>query len=74
MAIDVVQKVKNSDDQPKGGKGVINAGQKALSAADKIDSNHTINHPISSSKIDQTIDVMYDNLKGRFDDYNTYSA
>ena len=75
MAIDVAQKAKNSDDQPNGGEGIVGvAGAKGLTAANKIDSNHSVSAGKSASLIDQPIDVMYSNLKDRFDDYNTYSA
>lgn len=75
MAIDVAQKAKNSDDQPNGGEGIVGvAGAKGLTAANKIDSNHSVSAGKSASLIDQPIDSMYTNLKDRFDDYNTYSA
>ncbi|MDB4348061.1 hypothetical protein OAA46_00240 [bacterium] len=75
MAIDVAQKAKNGDDQPNGGEGIVGvAGAKGLTAANKIDSNHSVSAGKSASLIDQPIDVMYSNLKDRFDDYNTYSA
>ena len=75
MAIDVAQKAKNSDDQPNGGEGIVGvAGAKGLTAANKIDSNHSVSAGKSASLIDQPIDLMYANLKDRFDDYNTYSA
>jgi hypothetical protein len=75
MAIDVAQKAKNSDDQPNGGEGIVGvAGAKGLTAANKIDSNHSVSAGKSASLIDQPIDIMYSNLKDRFDDYNTYSA
>jgi hypothetical protein len=75
MAIDVVQKVVTGDSQPNGGDGIVSvAGAKGLTAADKIDSNHSVSAGKSASLIDQPIDSMYVNLKDRFDDYNTYSA
>ena len=75
MAIDVAQKAKSGDDQPNGGEGIVGvAGAKGLTAANKIDSNHSVSAGKSASLIDQPIDVMYSNLKDRFDDYNTYSA
>ena len=75
MAIDVVQKVVTGDSQPNGGDGIVSvAGAKGLTAADKIDSNHSVSAGKSASLIDQPIDLMYTNLKDRFDDYNTYSA
>ena len=75
MAIDVVQKVVTGDSQPNGGDGIVSvAGAKGLTAADKIDSNHSVSAGKSASLIDQSIDVTYANLKDRFDDYNTYSA
>ena len=75
MAIDVVQKVVSGDDQPNGGAGIVSiAGARGLTAANKIDSNPSLSPPISASLIDESINVMYDNLKGRFDDYMTYST
>jgi len=75
MAIDVVQKVVTGDSQPNGGDGIVSvAGAKGLTAADKIDSNHSVSAGKSASLIDQPIDLMCANLKDRFDDYNTYSA
>jgi len=75
MAIDIAQKVKTGDSQPNGGEGIVGiAGAKGLTAANKIDSNHSVSPGIAASLIDQTIDIMYTNLKDRFDDYNTYSA
>jgi hypothetical protein len=75
MAIDVAQKAKTGDDQPNGGEGIVGvAGAKGLTAANKIDSNHSVSAGKSASLIDQPIDLMYANLKDRFDDYNTYSA
>jgi hypothetical protein len=75
MAIDVAQKAKTGDDQPNGGEGIVGvAGAKGLTAANKIDSNHSVSAGKSASLIDQPTDVMYSNLKDRFDDYNTYSA
>ena len=75
MAIDVAQKAKSGDDQPNGGEGIVGvAGAKGLTAANKIDSNHSVSAGKSASLIDQPIDLMYTNLKDRFDDYNTYSA
>ncbi|MAF43982.1 MAG: hypothetical protein CMI54_07465 [Parcubacteria group bacterium] len=75
MAIDVAQKAKTGDDQPNGGEGIVGvAGAKGLTAANKIDSNHSVSAGKSASLIDQPIDLMYTNLKDRFDDYNTYSA
>jgi hypothetical protein len=75
MAIDVAQKAKTGDDQPNGGEGIVGvAGAKGLTAANKIDSDHSVSAGKSASLIDQPIDVMYSNLKDRFDDYNTYSA
>jgi hypothetical protein len=75
MAIDVAQKVVTGDSQPNGGDGIVGvAGAKGLTAANKIDSDHSVSAGKSASLIDQPIDVMYTNLKDRFDDYNTYSA
>jgi|TARA_Y100001970_G_C14236459_1_gene862105 hypothetical protein len=75
MAVDVAQKVRNSDDQPNGGAGIVSiAGAKGLTAANKVSSNHTLSPPISSSLIDQSIDVMYDSLNHRLDDYMNYST
>lgn len=75
MAIDVAQKAKTGDDQPNGGEGIVGvAGAKGLTAANKIDSDHSVSAGKSASLIDQPIDLMYTNLKDRFDDYNTYSA
>jgi|TARA_R110000824_G_scaffold5401_2_gene25020 hypothetical protein len=75
MAVDVAQKVKTGDDQPNGGAGIVSiAGARGLTAANKIDSNHSLSPPISASLIDQSIDVMYNNLNHRFDDYMTYST
>ena len=75
MAIDVAQKVKTGDSQPNGGDGIVGvAGAKGLTAANKIDSNHSVSAGKSASLIDQPIDLIYTNLKDRFDDYNTYSA
>jgi hypothetical protein len=43
MAVDVAQKVRNSDDQPNGGAGIVSiAGAKGLTAANKVSSNHTL--------------------------------
>ena len=75
MAIDVAQKVVTGDSQPNGGDGIVGvAGAKGLTAANKIDSNHSVSAGKSASLIDQPIDLMYTNLKDRFDDYNTYSS
>jgi hypothetical protein len=75
MAIDVAQKIVTGDSQPNGGDGIVSiAGAKGLTAADKIDSNHSVSAGKSASLIDQPIDLMYTNLKDRFDDYNTYSS
>ena len=75
MAADVAQKIRNSDDQPNGEAGIVSiAGAKGLTAANKVSSSHTLSPPISASLIDQSIDVMYDNLNHRFDDYMTYST
>ena len=75
MAVDVAQKVKTGDSQPNGGDGIVGvAGAKGLTAAEKIDSNHSVSTAKSSSLIDEPIDIMFSRLKDRFDDYNTYSA
>jgi hypothetical protein len=75
MATDVAQKSRTGDDQPKGGRAIVSiGGSKGLTAANKVNSNHTLESIISSSKIDEPIDEMYVRLKDRFDDYNTYSA
>jgi hypothetical protein len=75
MAIDVAQKIVTGDSQPNGGDGIVGvAGAKGLTAANKIDSDHSVSAGKSASLIDQPIDLMYTNLKDRFDDYNTYSA
>ena len=73
MAVDVAQKARNSDDQPNGGAGIVSiAGAKGLTAANKVSSNHTLSTPISASLIDQSIDVMYNRLNHRLDDYMNY--
>ena len=75
MAVDVAQKVKTGDSQPNGGDGIVGvSGAKGLTAAEKIDSNHSVSTVKSSSLIDEPIDIIYSRLKDRFDDYNTYSA
>ena len=76
MAIDVSQKVIPGNDQPNGGEGIVSmAGAKGLTAANKISSNHKLSPPVlTASQIDESIDVMYNRLTDRFDDYNTYSA
>ena len=75
MAVDVAQKVKTGDSQPNGGDGIVGvAGAKGLTAANKIDSNHSVSTVKSASLIDEPIDIIYSRLKDRFDDYNTYSA
>ena len=75
MAVDVAQKVKTGDSQPNGGDGIVGvAGAKGLTAANKIDSNHSVAAGKSASLIDEPIDIIYSRLKDRFDDYNTYSA
>ena len=56
MAIDVVQKVVSGDDQPNGGAGIVSiAGARGLTAAEKVNSNHTLSPPISASLIDESI-------------------
>jgi|TARA_R110002020_G_scaffold5803_4_gene23796 hypothetical protein len=75
MAADVAQKDKSGDDQPKGGRAIVSiGGSKGLTAANKVNSNHTLEPSIASSNIDEPIDSMFTKLKDRFDDYNTYSA
>jgi hypothetical protein len=75
MAVDVAQKVISGNDQPNGGDGIVSiAGAKGLTAANKIDSNHSVSSAKSASLIDEPIDIIYSRLKDRFDDYNTYSA
>ena len=75
MAVDVAQKARNSDDQPNGGACIVSiAGAKGLTAANKVSSNHTLSPPISASLIDQSIDVMYNRLNHRLDDYMNYST
>jgi len=76
MAIDVAIKAVSGNDQPNGGEGIVSmAGARGLTAANKISSNHKVGPPVlTASQIDQSIDVMFDRLKDRFDDYNTYSA
>tara|TARA_R110002167_G_scaffold316646_1_gene522329 strand:+ start:296 stop:523 length:228 start_codon:yes stop_codon:yes gene_type:complete len=75
MAIDVAKKAVTGDAQPNGGDGIVSiAGAKGLTAAEKIDSNHSVSAGKSASLIDEPIDIMFSRLKDRFDDYNTYSA
>jgi|TARA_R110000822_G_scaffold107805_1_gene236881 hypothetical protein len=75
MAVDVAQKAISGNDQPNGGDGIVSiAGAKGLTAANKIDSNHSVSSAKSASLIDEPIDIIYSRLKDRFDDYNTYSA
>ena len=75
MAVDVAQKIRGGDSQPNGGAGIVSiAGAKGLTAANKVSFNHPLSPPISASLIDQDIDVMYNNLNHRFDDYMTYST
>ena len=53
MAIDVAQKVVTGDSQPNGGDGIVGvAGAKGLTAAEKIDSDHSVSTAKSSSLIE----------------------
>ena len=76
MAIDVAQKVIPGNDQPNGGQGIVSiAGAKGLTAANKLSSNYKLNPPVlTPAQIDESITSMFNRLKDRFDDYNTYSA
>ena len=71
----VSQKIVTGNDQPQGGAGVVGiAGARGLTAANKIDSNHTVSPfpPLLATEIDLTIAVIDARLNTRFDDTNYY--
>ena len=90
MAIDVTQKIISGEGQPSGGEGITGiAGARGLGASGTLitelhgfGDRYTAGGsgivspfpPLKATEIDQSIDVMFDRLKDRFDDYNTYSA
>ena len=71
----VAQKVISGNVQPQGGEGVVGvAGARGLTAANKIDSNHTVSPfpPLLATQIDDTIADINSRLNTRFDDTNYY--
>ena len=71
----ISQKIVTGNDQPQGGAGVVGvAGAKGLTAANKVDSNHTVSPfpPLLATQIDYSIAVINERLNTRFDDTNYY--
>ncbi len=59
MAVDVAQKVKTGDSQPNGGDGIVGVARAhGLTAANKIDSNHSVSAGKSASLINDQINII----------------
>jgi len=71
----VSQKIVTGNDQPQGGAGVVGiAGAKGLTAANKLNANHTVSPfpPLLPTQVDDSIANIDGKLNNRFDDTNYY--
>jgi hypothetical protein len=72
----IVTKIKDGDDQPNGGAGIVSMSSKGLSAADKIGADVSISPfpPHTAGQLDNSNDVTNTALNHKFDSDNVNFA
>ena len=72
----IVTKIKDGDDQPNGGAGIVSMSSKGLSAADKIGADVSISPfpPHTAGQLDNSNDVTNAALNHKFDSENVNFA
>ena len=71
----VSQKIVTGNDQPQGGAGVVGvAGARGLTAANKLNSNHTVSPfpPLLPTQVDMSIANINGLLDGRYSIVQAY--
>jgi hypothetical protein len=73
----VTQKIIGGNAQPNGGQGIVSmAGANGLTAANKINANHSVSSspPLDGTQLDRSIAVMDGSLDGRYSLKQAYDA